>query len=167
MSVIDWHEALTPFAPPAVVMSATPAAATAAAGELEAARPNTIVRTIDAAACSTTPELLTALGAALDFPDGSINWNVVEERLYDLTWFPDADAYVVIVLNCERFASASTAADLPILDRILSGLVAQYRSDGRALHPRLLVCQCDPARLDEFVRLLERHDVAWPAAPTP
>ena len=166
MTTIDWTAALAPFAPPAIVLSATPEAAIAASEELAAARPNMIVRTVDAAECTTTPELLRALGAALDFPDGPVNWNVVDERLHDLTWYPDADAYVVILLNCERFAIANSAADLPILDRILSGLVDEYRADGRDLDPRLLVCQSAPPHLDEFVAALERFDLDWPPAPT-
>jgi hypothetical protein len=121
---------------------------------------------IDAADCSTTPGFLRALRDALEFPDGPVNWNVVEERLYDLTWFPDADGYVVVIMNCEQFASASSADDLPILDRILSGIVEEYRDVGRELDPRVLVCQCARDHLDDFAQLLERLELTWPAAPT-
>jgi hypothetical protein len=165
MSGLDWASVLAPFAPPVVVVAATPESVRAAVDELESARPNTIVRTIDAADCSTTPAFLRALRDALEFPDGPVNWNVVNERLYDMTWFPEADGYVVVIVNCEQFASASSADDLSTLDRILSGIVEEYRDAGRELDPRVLVCQCAPAHLDDFAQVLQRLELTWPAAP--
>jgi hypothetical protein len=148
------------------VVAAAPDAMRAAVDELVSARPNTIVRVIRAADCATTPAFLTTLGAALGFPEGPVNWNVVEERLYDMTWFPGADGYVIVIENCEQFVSTPTAYDLPILDRILSGIVEEYRAAGRELDPRVLVCQCAPAHLDEFRAMLQRHELVWPLEPT-
>jgi len=165
MSNIDWNGALAPEAPPAVVMPASELEARVAADELRTMRPNTIVRTIDATRCSTTPDFLVALATALEFPDEDVNWNIVEERLYDMTWYPAADAYVVILLNCERFITATSAHDLPILDRILAGILEDQRTDDHP-KPHRLVCQCAPSRLDEFVRLLQRLDVRWRPAPS-
>ncbi len=165
MSGIDWADALAPGAPPAIVMPASDVAVGDAAADLRAARPDTIVRTVDAAECSTTPDFLRSLATALDFPEGDVNWNVVNERLYDMTWYPGADAYVLVLLNCERFESAASAPDLTILDRILTGIVEESTVDARELQPRLLVCQCTPSRLDRFLQLLHGYGLDWPAAP--
>ena len=123
------------------------------------------MRTIDATECSTTSEFLRTLSAALDFPDGDVNWNVVEERLYDMTWYPGADAYVIVILNCEKFESAQSARDLARLDGILSGIVDDYRTAARQLEPRRFVCQCSPSSSDRFGEMLLRLGVQWPPAP--
>lgn len=132
-------------ADPVTVFAGSPDEVPVEAGE------HTVVRTIDAADCLTTPTFLRSIAAALEFPEGSVNWNVVEERLYDLTWFPDADEFVLVLLNCERFIGAPSAHDLPILDDIFQALAEESAGARRRV---LLQCPADQA--DEFAALLAR-----------
>lgn len=157
MSTISWAELLTPDAPGVVVIAAPAADVAGTAADVSARRPRTVIRNLDAADCLTTPTFLRAFAAALEFPPGNVNWNVVEERLYDLTWFGDADAFVVVLSNCEQFTRSESPRDLAVVDSIFAGLAEDERTT-----PRRLVCQCDPGHLDEFAALLARHDLSWP-----
>ena len=113
---------------------------------LRAAHPHAVIRRIEGERCRTTRDFFRTIAVALDFPDPHISWNILNERLFDLTWLP-ADAYLLLIDNADHFLAEDHSSNLHILLDIFNNLHRYPPTSGVRWVPRKLLLHSVPDAL--------------------
>lgn len=126
-----------------------------------AARPGTIVRTIDGRRCTSSAGFFTEIAAALEFPAYfGHNWDALNDCLIDMGWLP-APGYVVVMTEAELAFTAPGGNDAwAVLGELLNVTTAD---DSVPLH---LCLESDG--VESLVQRLSAADVVFDViAPDP
>lgn len=85
---------------------------------------------IDLAKARSKNQLLDAFAKALAFPEQfGKNWDALNDCLTDLAWL-DGKGWVLILSNCQAFASANEE-DFALLLELLEGVTVSWKEDGK------------------------------------
>jgi hypothetical protein len=123
--------------------------------QLTAAYPQVVVRHVEGAYSRTSIDFFNAIAVALEFPDDRVSWNILNERLFDLTWLP-ARAYLLLIDNADQFLADARDGGLEILIDIFESLNRNHVTSRTERIPQKVLLHCPPSALPDL--LVRLHD---------